>query len=63
MTLLPESFFFVFYFRLDSIVEATEGAVGKLTVKNLKHPFMMLGGAEEIKGSLDCSHLWMEKAK
>ncbi|MCK5592902.1 hypothetical protein KAI31_02265 [Candidatus Bathyarchaeota archaeon] len=37
---------------VDSIIETTKGAVGKPTVKDLKHPFMMLGGAEEIKDSL-----------
>jgi len=37
---------------VDSIIETTKGAVGKPTVKDLKHPFMMLGGAEEIKDNL-----------
>lgn len=31
---------------VDSIIETRKGAVGKPTVKNLKRPFMMLGGAE-----------------
>jgi len=37
---------------VDSIIETTKGAVGKPTVKDLKQPFMMLGGAEEIKDNL-----------
>ncbi len=37
---------------VDSIIETTKGAVGKPTIKDLKHPFMMLGGAEEIKDNL-----------
>ena len=37
---------------VDSIIETTRGAVGKPTVKDLSHPFMMLGKAEEIKDSL-----------
>jgi len=45
---------------VDSIIETTKGAVGKPTIKDLKHPFMMLGGAEEIKdnlGNADASDL------
>ena len=45
---------------VDSIIETTKGAVGKPTIKDLKHPFMMLGGAEEIKddlGNADTSDL------
>ncbi|MDH5266865.1 MAG: hypothetical protein OEW62_04215 [Candidatus Bathyarchaeota archaeon] len=38
---------------VDSIIETARGAVGKPTVKDLKHPFMMLGGVEEIKDDLD----------
>jgi len=37
---------------VDSIIETTKGAVGKPTVKDLKQPFMMLRGAEEIKDNL-----------
>ena len=37
---------------VDSIVETTRGAVGKPTVKDLNHPFLMLGKAEEIKDIL-----------
>ena len=37
---------------VDSIIETTKGAVGKPTVKNLRRPFIMLGGTEEIKDNL-----------
>ena len=37
---------------VDSIIETTKGAIGKPTVKDLKRPFMMLGGADEIKDNL-----------
>ena len=37
---------------VDSIIETTKGAVGRPTVKDLKYPFMMLGGTEEIKDNL-----------
>ena len=53
---------------VDSIIETTKGAVGKPTVKNLKHPFIMLGGAEEIKDNLanadtsDLQNLGYERA-
>ena len=38
---------------LDSVIETSRGAIGKPIDRDLKKPFLMIGGPEEIKESLD----------
>ena len=38
---------------LDAVIETSRGAIGKPIDRNLKELFLMIGGAEEIKESLD----------
>lgn len=54
---------------IDSIIETSRGAVGKPTERDLKEPFLMLGGTREISNSIspvnasDLSNLGYESAQ
>ena len=54
---------------IDSIIETRRGAVGKSTERDLKEPFLMLGGTKEISNSMnpadtsDLSKLGYESAQ
>lgn len=54
---------------IDSIIETRRGAIGKSTERDLKEPFLMLGGTKEISDSMhpanasDLSNLGYESAQ